>query len=467
MRLIFVHGWSVTHTDTYGELPEALAAGAEAFGLNLDIAHIRLGRYVSFHDEVTLDDIARGLEQALRELPGNEAGIQPFSGITHSTGGPLVRHWIDRYYGAANLAALPLEHLVMLAPANHGSALAVLGKERVGRIKAFFAGVEPGQRVLDWLSLGSAGQWRLNENWLAYRPAEHGFYPFVLTGQGIDNKFYDFLNSYLVEPGSDGVVRVAGADLNCCYLRLEQGAEVVRKQPLTLALQPAAEPLRCAPQVPLGVYRDYSHSGSKMGIMRSIKAASPEPQSLVTDVLRCLSVSDAAGYTERAAELQHLTEEQQQGKDRFAMLIFNVHDDQGHSFGPSEYDLLLLAGKGYRPQDLPKGFLQDRQINAKTGNLVFYLNAERMDAIKDGLFGIRVVARPSGGFAGYAAAEFRSDGVSIHDVLTANRTTYVDIHLRRQVDQNVFRFDPADAPRHSFKAIKPSGETLQGCPFLF
>jgi hypothetical protein len=45
----------------------------------------------------------------------------------------------------------------------------------------------------------------------------------VLSGQGIDTKFYDFLNSYLVEPGSDGVVRICGANLNYRYLALEQG----------------------------------------------------------------------------------------------------------------------------------------------------------------------------------------------------------------------------------------------------
>ena len=30
--VVFVHGWSVTHTDTYGGLPERLAAEAEANG---------------------------------------------------------------------------------------------------------------------------------------------------------------------------------------------------------------------------------------------------------------------------------------------------------------------------------------------------------------------------------------------------------------------------------------------------
>lgn len=127
-----------------------------------------------------------------------------------------MRYWIDRYYGAADLAAWPLQNLVMLAPGNHGSALEVLGKQRIGRIKAFSKGVEPGQQVLDWLSRGSAGQWQLNWNWLDYQPAAHRFLPFVFTGQSINEKFYDFLNSYLVEPGSDGVVRVAGANLNFC-----------------------------------------------------------------------------------------------------------------------------------------------------------------------------------------------------------------------------------------------------------
>ena len=51
MRLIFVHGWSVTNTDTYGELPAALSAVAANYGLELSIQHLYLGKYVSFHDE--------------------------------------------------------------------------------------------------------------------------------------------------------------------------------------------------------------------------------------------------------------------------------------------------------------------------------------------------------------------------------------------------------------------------------
>ena len=146
----------MTNTNTYGGLPAALSKASIDFGIDLDIEHIFLGKYISFHDEVTVDDISRAMDKALRDLPGNtETKIAPFSCISHSTGGPIVRHWVDKYYGVEGFSELPLKHLVMLAPANHGSALAVLGKARVGRIQSWFQGIEPGQKVLDWLCLGN------------------------------------------------------------------------------------------------------------------------------------------------------------------------------------------------------------------------------------------------------------------------------------------------------------------------
>jgi hypothetical protein len=460
MQLIFVHGWSVTSTDTYGELPEALERSAATYGLSLSIQHVWLGKYVSFHDEVTLDDIAIGLDRALRELPGNATTIQPFSCITHSTGGPVVRHWADRFYGDSRLAGLPLQHLIMLAPANHGSALAVLGKQRLGRIKAWFNGVEPGQRVLDWLSLGSKGQWRLNRNYLDYDYVAAGFYPFVLTGQGIDHKFYDFLNNYLTEPGSDGVVRVSGANMNYRFFSLQQTDTPIRPNSKILQLQ--AAPVQLPKPVPLGVYRDYSHSGDTMGIMFSIKANKGDSQPVVKDILKCLQVSDSAGYQQRFTELEQQTKTEQQKdlqknkRGRYAMLVFHVHDEQDRHFEKDEFDLLLLTGANYQPGKMPDGFLKDRQMNISTHNLVFYVDCEKLQKIKDGRFGIRVVAQPAKGFAYYRPVEYRSDGTSICDVLVPNQTTYVDICLKRKVDVNVFRFDRGDAKRGSFKKVKPA-----------
>lgn len=468
MRLIFVHGWSVTTTETYGQLPEALVTATANSPLQLDIHHIQLGKYVSFNDEVNLDDIARGLNQALLDLDDDHDQIQPFSCITHSTGGPVVRHWIEEFYGSDNLDKLPLKHLVMLAPANHGSALAVLGKKRVTRITSWLKGVEAGQRVLDWLSLGSLGQRKLNRNGLDYQYSANNIYPFVLTGQGIDRELYDFINSYLVEPGSDGVVRVAGANMNYRFFSLEQTNEVVRQDPATTRLvYDDDNHVQIAPSVPLGVYHHYSHSGDKIGIMKSITAAKGESQPVVADIVKCLQVDNEADYLQRGHELTELTENEQQraramrGTERYAMLIFHIHDDQGNHLSCDDYDILLLGGKDYQPCDLPKGFFIDRQMNSSTTNLVYYINVDRMHDIKDGLFGIRVSAQPESGFAYYCMAEFRSDGVSMADVVVANQTTYVDITLTRCVDRNVFRFADAEEPRGEFSGVGSDGGRVE------
>jgi len=419
---------------------------------------------------VDINDISIALDSALRDLPGNSAEIQEFSCITHSTGGPVVRYWLDKYYGSANLANAPLKHLVMLAPANRGSALGVLGKKKVGRIKAWFNGIEPGQRVLDWLSLGSEGQWELNQKYLSYSYAKAGVYPFVLIGQGIDKAFYDFLNSYLVESGSDGVVRVSGANMNYQFINLVQTDEVLYDKPLTTSLVPSIKSTSRRPNVsPLGVFSAYSHSGNKMGIMRSPGVSKKEQvHPVVREILKCLAVKSAADYKQRGKELQQLTETEQkripEGKSalisQYAMLVVNIHDQYGNKFGKDEFEVLLLAGKNYSPKLLPSGFLLDRQLNGSTNNLVYYVDAIKMQEInekQDGLFGIQILARPTQGFSKYNIGEFRSDGLDIGKVFSPNETTYVDITMKRIVDKSTFKFRNSSQSHENFKDEKPSG----------
>jgi len=457
MRLIFVHGWSVTSTDTYGGLPQALSTASGSFSFDLDIQHVYLGKYISFHDEVTLDDISRVMDQALRDLPGNsKTNLTPFSCITHSTGGPVVRNWVEMFYGADGLSNMPLKHLVMLAPANHGSTLAALGKARVGRIKSWFQGVEPGQRILDWLCLGSEGQWALNKKYLEYDCSNNGFFPFVLTGQGIDHKFYDFLNTYLVEDGSDGVIRVAAANMNYQYFSLVQSSQqIIRKRPLTYALNPIGKSKK-PEQVPVGIYNKYSHSGKKKGIMQSIKTSDVNSE-IVIDILDCLQIKNAEDYQQYIAHLKNKSSQQQAGDKQFCILVFNIRDSHGNRIKKDDYDLFILAGNNYSPDILPKGFFKDKQMNETNGRLVYYLDAEKMRNIKDGKFGLRVIARPSRGFSYYCAGEFRSDGINAQSILNANQTTYIDIIMHRFIDKNVFRFDPATDKAKSFKGTLPTG----------
>jgi hypothetical protein len=92
------------------------------------------------------------------------------------------------------------------------------------------------QGVLDWLALGSDEAWDLNTEWIASR-GKHigpkGVFPFVISGQQIDRKHYDNLNSYTGELGSDGVVRVASANLQANHVRLEQQQPVEKLHPKT------------------------------------------------------------------------------------------------------------------------------------------------------------------------------------------------------------------------------------------
>ncbi len=479
LPVVFVHGWSVTHTDTYGHLPERLAAEADAYGLAIDVRRIWLGEYVSFHDEVRLEDVSRALEAAVRrELGDLIAKGERFAAITHSTGGPVMRDWQWRFYHpGAGGGACPMSHLVMLAPANFGSALAQLGKGRLSRIKAWFQGVEPGQGILDWLELGSAGSQALNRAWIAGDfgpPGPRGVFPFVLTGQSIDRSLYDALNSYTGEMGSDGVVRVASANLNASAVRLVQRGS---------ALEPEA-PER-APRSALRLIAGASHSGSKMGILRSVSRAPGGRGAEVADaVLRALAVttekqydalcdafqaeSDAVRAAERVeVEDRLLLRDRAFPHDPTTQVVFRVLDSDGNAV--TDFDL-LLTGKDDDPYQLPKGFFLDRQRNRLRPNTVTYFLNHAILAgcaeLRDGddvvrpaspgidVLGLRVEPRPLEGFVHYAPAALRASRALHETVLRCDETVLVDIVLCRIVHEGVAHLELGVKPR-SFKSVKP------------
>jgi hypothetical protein len=488
--VILVHGWSVRSTDTYGELPARLEAEATAqAGLDLDIRNIWLGRYVSFRDEVRVEDISRAFEAALRAEVGDAlAQGRRFVAITHSTGGPVVRDWWHRFYVApGKLASCPLSHLIMLAPANFGSALAQLGKGTLSRLSTLFQGVAPGQGVLDWLELGSDESFALNKDWISSGPpwtAEPPMFPFVLTGQSIDRKLYDHVNSYTGETGSDGVVRVASANLNSTYVRLVQDEPALTGDPASWQA-PAltvAERQR-APQTALAVLPELAHSGEDMGIMRSIAAAGDHPT--VSAILRCLMVDSAADYETVRGEFSDLTTKTQADEcvephgrillpdtytihDRYSTVVVHVSDD--HGFTVDDFDLLML-GRDNSPDRLPPGFFMDRQRNKRNrGTLTYFLNHDViMDGpevvAKDGKvlrpsmpgagqLGFRVLPRPDDGFVHYLAAELTASQETLQEFLRPNETLLLDIVLRRVVRTGTFTLVQDRAPR-DFTDVPP------------
>jgi hypothetical protein len=349
----------------------------------------------------------------------------------------------------------------MLAPANHGSALAQLGKSRLSRIAHFFQGVEPGQRILDWLELGSDASWSLNESWLDYDCLGSGIFAFVLAGQKIDRKLYDALNSYTGEPGSDGVVRLASANMNYTLLRLRQAGNDKLD----------VERTRTASRTAFGVLPGRSHSGDEIGIIRSVTLDNAGEHPTAQWVLRCLRVASASAYNKVASELAKLTAETQQAErvervrafigtrkyvtNRYSMLVFKFADDRGNNL--SDYDLFLTAGPNYDENELPQGFFVDRQRNQRNpGKLTYYLDYDVMEEglgkpRMEGKLGFRVKARPEPGnraLVYYQPLDFHSSLAMIRKLLAPNETVMIEVILHRRVDKTVFRItnDLAPAP---------------------
>lgn len=453
MKLLFVHGWSVASTTTYGELPQVLQREAP-LELNIEIENIYLGEYISFHDEVSLDDIARAFDKARRDKLGDEK----FACITHSTGGPVIRLWVDLFF-KKDLSKCPLSHLIMLAPANHGSSLAILGKGKLSRIKAWAEGVDVGTGVLNWLQLGSDGQWKLNHSWLEYIYDKNTFFTFVLSGEEIDEHFYDFINRYLVEQGSDGVIRLCGANMNYKAFTLEQDCTLepldakvdghtIKAYPLILQGD-----IKSSPESAFEVIPKASHTGDTYGIMESVKK-NRVVKPVIGSILEALHVKTKEQYHNLKNEMFYRSVEIQKNVQRCVMFVFNVRDNYNNAI--YDYDMLLLAGNEYSPSELPKGFFVDRQKNDMSGNLIYYLNYDVLKTVKDRSLGIRIIARPDEGFCHYTPAEFRSNTIELVHIFKANQTVMVDVILERRIAENTFVLETVKNAKKDFKDRKPS-----------
>lgn len=488
-KILFIHGWSVTDTATYGELPARLARE-----LNMDVQMIHLGRYISFRDEVRIPDIARALEAAVQR----EVKLQPgerFAVITHSTGGLVVRTWWQRFYKEKDRAC-PMSHVIHLAAAQFGSALAQLGKGTLSRMKGFFQGVEPGVGVLNGLELGSPETWDLNQTWIRTKGAVAGSDPvfsFCLTGQQIDRKFYDNLNSYTGEPGSDGVVRAAATNLNAASLRLEQQHPTPSQlsSGAPSALKMSAEGVLESDRVPFALVAGSSHSGTSMGIMGSVKN-NTKPHPVVALIRKCLAIKDAAEYQALAAEFdQHsrdvLEAERSELEDRLllqdryflhdahSMVIIRVRDDQGYI--PDDVRI-LFTGEGNNPNHLPTGFLVDHQRNRlHRGTFTFYFNHDiihgcdavyhqkgtrrvkvrpKLGGIKE--LGIQIQAFPDNGFARYHPCEAKPSKDLLRRLILPHRTLLLEVVLKRIIHQGVFEISPGTQTQDFKKA--PPGPVL-------
>jgi hypothetical protein len=484
--LVFIHGYSVTNLDSYGGLPARLVN--EGLNRKLDIAveNIFLGQYISFNDAIRLSDLARALNLAVEQQLQKMTINRNYVFITHSTGAAIVRTWLDIYYKGREISC-PLRHLIMLAPANFGSALAQLGKERLSRIKAWFDGVEPGQQVLNWLEHGSADAMELNTDWIknGNQYIEHlGIFLFVITGQDIDRKLYDHLNSYTGEDGSDGVIRVAAANLNARYVQLTQNISTTPQSNFSIL---EIKEVDTSPPTAFRVIKNKSHSGKEMGIMRSVKATQDDLQSreLIDVIFECIQTTDKAEYQNLIEAYRKETFEVQQQlrvepnnkglfsrpviHDKHVLVIFRIKDNFG--FPVNDFDLLLTAGEQSNPDGLPDGFFTDRQINRLANNtLSYYLNYDMLAGcpevpgpdgkiIRPALKGINKIGliinpRPLKGFIRYQSCEIKASQELFDVLLRPNSCTIVEITLQRIISDKMMSLQPFTGEEITNKEFK-------------
>lgn len=465
--LVFVHGWSVTNTDTYGQMPQRLQQAAAAAGMPLTLADVWLSEYVSFDDVVGMDDLVRAFDHALRDL---HLEGPDFACVTHSTGGPVVREWLRaQRERPGRCSTIRLTHLVMLAPANFGSALAQVGKGNLGKLKSWLDGVEPGRRILDWLELGSPESLSLNLDFIhGADPSAAGQFLFVLTGDRPDRHFYDHLVSYTGEDGSDGVVRIAAANLNARHavLAVQDGAHDGDTDLLSLTL-------RQGPRCAFKLIPDASHSGTAHGILASAAPAT------IDAILRCLRVRATGDYAalcdafdqENAARDAAKVELEPAGPfaprvhihDPRSMVIVRLGDEAGHPL--ADAGCVFTAGPEASPDQMPQGFMQDHQRNSRDlATVTLFLDYSLLagDARVPDPRNTRNTLRPAvpshrpygaivkpadlAGLVHHALAS-NVPGDDLFAMLGPHQTTVLDVILPRKVHEGVFRLTQDRAPQ--------------------
>jgi pimeloyl-ACP methyl ester carboxylesterase len=212
--LLLIHGYSADGLD-FAPLSTALQGkGIQAVDLNI-------GNYVSLNNEITIKDIAEGLDRAFR-LHSSLNSAPEFDAIVHSTGMLVARSWLTNYGAAvgSNDRLKKLKHLVGVAPATWGSPQAHKGRTWLGALVKGSKTPGPdflnaGDEVLDGLELGSRFTWDLALTDLVGPVPYYGKgadTPYVSVFIG--NQPYEGLSSVANDPGTDGTVRWAGCGLN-------------------------------------------------------------------------------------------------------------------------------------------------------------------------------------------------------------------------------------------------------------
>ena len=331
--IVILHGWSDVSASFE---PLARLLRQKLNGRQISIIH--LADYVSMEDEIRFDDIVSAMAMAWERngLPTSRGSVDA---IVHSTGGLVIRDWLQRNYGPKNA---PIKHLVMLAPANFGSPLAHKGRSLAGRIwKGFVvkrprgAAFETGTHILKGLELASPYTWdlaerdRFGDGGNMYRPGN--VLCTVLVGQDANS----VSNAIANEDGWDGTVRVATANMDCARIRA-----VIPADPNSTDAVVVHETEMSSGLTAFGVLDRHDHGSIKLAQIEGRSLAYVERTqrngSLFSDIITSLTVTDQeferwrAALSERNRELlERATLTRNPEKHGYQNTVIRVRDQYG------------------------------------------------------------------------------------------------------------------------------------------
>lgn len=497
--LLLVHGYSAESKSStpsaiqgiYGTLPAALR---EKYGPR-NVFELDVSRYISLEDGIRLDDISRAMENALRADFGHLLEGK-FDVVIHSTGALVVRNWLRNHSRKPS----PIDRLVYLAGANFGSGWAHVGKGQLAKWGRFVfqGGAERGVQVLNSLELGSPETLDLHIHFLEPGNgvlSDYKVKEFCLIGSQAKRAWLRFPVRYAHEDGSDGVVRVAGCNVNFNYLPIQPkrrtadlGWDALKKQVALVARPP--EMRTSVPDelytlnnpvladeadesgVPLAILFECAHSGDDMGIVRG-RQPREALMELLDVALKTRTVAQyrqaAKHFAEHTAEtyrraeselapgwLSGLFHEPRQQYDAHAQIVFRMRDQDGRPI--DHFDLFFHSGTSdkakwtaSRPdQKTIKELFEHTHVSSQTGGVIlFYLRVTSFDedsgTWKDRLADIDgvdleiVATEPQTGDIAYLPCRLVISADRLRRIVRPHQTTIVDITMPRHPSGQVFK----------------------------
>jgi pimeloyl-ACP methyl ester carboxylesterase len=374
--VVLVHGYSDSDRGFVKWRDILTGVGAQP------VYDVRVVKYESLSNEISIKDIAEGFDRALRYQAGLDKD-EDFDAIVHSTGMLVIRAWMTTYAKRRDR----LKHLVAFAPATWGSPLAHKGRSWLGSIfkgdknplsPDFF---EAGNEVLSGLELGSRFTWDLAHKDLFvddpfYGPSKKTPYVFIFCG----NKPYTGIRELVNEPGTDGTVRLAGCSLNSRKVVVDLTERADGKRRVAFAEWKGVS------EIPVVLIEGLNH-GTIMG------APTAEMVDLVREGLEVSSENGLAAWNKKAKAVSA----EDGMKKKWQQFVLRMVDERGDPI--TDYNVRIWDGE----EEL-KAFTEDVHVYAFDKSLRnFHVDVTKLVGRKFNDLRMQIVASSGTKLIGYVA----------------------------------------------------------------